>query len=271
MKKIRILSVILLLIAVALFGLYKVNEIRTRDSLPPVITLPSDSITASVSITEEELLEGVVAKDDISGDVTDTLVVEKISSFTEEHTRIITYAAIDDKHNVGRIQRTLVYTDYEAPTFTLNQPLRIPMGKSANLFSIIGAQSVLDGDLSNKVKYSVNSTIEVGKTGAYEIEFRVTDSSGNVEYLKTILEVYDGSAEKLKVALTDYLIYLPIGAKFEPNGYYINDDEGEAEGEEKRLTISGEVDTATPGVYYVTYTVESEMGKGVSKLVVVVR
>jgi hypothetical protein len=270
MKKIRIVSLILLLIAVILFGVYKVNEFRTRDNTPPVITCPTDTITASVSITEEELLEGVVARDDKSGNVTDTLVVEKISSFTEEHTRIITYAAIDDRHNVGRVQRTLVYTDYEAPRFTLKQPLRVPMGKSANLFSIVGATSVLDGYLSSKVKYSVNSTIEVGKTGAYEIEFRVTDSSGSVEYLKTILEVYDSSAEKLKVALTDYIIYLPVGAEFEPRDYYIS-DEDEDGAEEKHLTISEDVDTETPGVYYVTYTVEGEKSKGVSKLVVVVR
>ena len=268
MKKIRILSVILLIIAVVLFGLYTANEIKTRDNTPPVITLPTDTITASVNITEEELLEGVIAKDDKSGDVTDTLVIEKISSFTEEHTRIITYAAIDDRHNVGRIQRTLVYTDYEAPTFTLNQPLRIPMGKSANLFSIVGAQSVLDGDLSRSVKYSVNSTIEVGKTGAYEIEFRVTDSSGHVEYLKTILEVYDSSAEKLKVALTDYLIYLPTGAEFDAYDYYVSDEEAD---EDNLLSISGEVDTETPGIYYVTYTVEGPKSMGVSKLVVVVR
>jgi hypothetical protein len=268
MKKIRIASLILLIIAVVLFGAYKIKEFSTRDNTPPVITLPSDTITASVSITEEELLEGVVATDNKSGDVTDTLVIEKISSFTEEHTRIITYAALDDKHNVGRIQRTLVYTDYQAPTFTLKQPLRVPMGKSANLFNIIGATSVLDGDLSSKVKYSVNSTIEVGKTGAYEIEFRVTDSSGHVEYLKTVLEVYDSSSEKLKVKLTDYLIYLPIGAEFEPYDYYIHDEEAD---EDNLLTITGEVDTKTPGVYYVTYSVDGAKSKGVSKLVVVVR
>jgi len=265
MKQIKIASLVLLLISVIVFGTYKIYEYKTRDNQPPVITCPTDTITASVNITEGELLEGVVARDETSGNVTHTLVVEKISPFTEENTRIITYAAIDDNRNVGRVQRTLVYTDYQSPTFKLKQPLRIAMGRTANLFNIIEAYSVLDGDLSNKVKYSVGSSIDAGKTGTYEIEFRVADSAGKVEYLTTTLEVYDSTEERLKVTLTDYLIYLPVGAEFNPDDYYVPSDE------EESMTSHGEVDTSTPGVYYVTYTVENNTSKGTSKLVVIVR
>ena len=53
MKKIRIASLIVLIIAIVLFGAYKIKEFSTRDNTPPVITCPSDTITASVSITEE--------------------------------------------------------------------------------------------------------------------------------------------------------------------------------------------------------------------------
>ena len=265
MKHIKIASLILLFISVITFGAYKIHEYATNDKTPPVITAPTDTITASVGITEQEILEGVFARDTVSGNVTDTLVIEKISSFTDENTRIVTYAAIDEKGNVGRLQRTLVYTDYKEPTFTLRQPLRIPAGKSVNLFTIIGANSVLDGDLSNKVKYTLGATVDLGKTGNYEIEFRVTDSSGTVEYLTTNLEVYDSTTERIKVTLTDYLIYLPIGAEFDANDYY---KEASAEG---TLSIADDVDTSKAGVYQVKYTVEGEKGKGITKLLVIVK
>ena len=265
MKQIKIVSLILLLISVIAFGAYKIYEYKTTDNTPPVITAPTDTITASVNITEEELLADVSAQDDVSGNVTDALVIEKISSFTDENTRIITYAAIDEKGNVGRLQRTLIYTDYEAPTFTLNQPLRVAVGRTTNLFSIVGANSVLDGDLSNKVKYTMDSTADVRKAGTYEIEFRVTDSSGNTAYLTTNLEVYDATAERIQVTLTDYLIYLTVGAEFDPNNYY---KEASVEGE---LTVASDVDTSQPGVYYVKYTVEGSNSKGISKLIVIVK
>ena len=59
MKKIKFASVVLLLISVVIFGTYKIHEFRTRDTEPPKITAETDTITASVAITEEELLAGV--------------------------------------------------------------------------------------------------------------------------------------------------------------------------------------------------------------------
>ncbi|MBQ9150380.1 hypothetical protein IJX73_05560, partial [bacterium] len=59
--------------------------------------------------TEEDLLKGVSANDSRSGDVSDTLVIESLSDFTEEGKRIITYAAVDESMNVGRCERTIVY------------------------------------------------------------------------------------------------------------------------------------------------------------------
>lgn len=265
MKQIKTASIVLLVISILVFGVYKGYEYKTQDNTPPVIYCDSTELVVSVGVTEAELLEGVSAVDAICGDVTDTLVVEKISAFTEENTRIITYAAIDDKGNVGRMERTLIYTDYETPTFSLSQPLRVPMGKTINLLDAISATSVVDGDLSDRIKYSLESTINISSTGVYEIIFRVTDSCGHVEYLPLEVEVYDGMEEKVIVTLTDYLVYHPLNEEFDPMKYYEGAD---VEGD---LYVTTRVNVEKEGVYYVDYKLQSPSSQGQTRLVVVVK
>lgn len=265
MRKIKLASIILLLISVVIFGVYKIYEFRTRDTEPPKITAETDSITASVAITEEELLADVKAIDNKSGDVSDSLVVEEISAFLDTNTCEVTYAAIDEKGNVGRLIRTLVYTDYEEPKFTLADDLRIPRGGALEFSNIVGAESGLDGDMSDYVKYTMGEYVDTTETGKYAIEFRVTDSLGKTAYLPVEVEIYDVTVERITVKLTEYILYLEQGAEFKAEDYYVGSD---IDGE---LSIQNKVDTSTAGIYYVDYVVEGNNSTGTSRLIVVVR
>lgn len=265
MKKFKLTSIILLLISVVIFGGYKLYEFQTRDTQPPVLTAETDTITASVKITEEELLAGVTAKDNVSGDVTDSIVVEEMSTFVNSNTREITYAAIDEKGNVGRLTRTLIYTDYEEPVFTMTDDLRMPRGTKLDFSNAVGAYSVLDGNMSNYVKHSIGSYVETMTTATYRVEFRVTDSFGNTSYLPAEVEIYDVLAERINVKLTEYILYLDLGAEFQAQDYFVGSD---IDGE---LTIHNEVDTSKAGIYNVDYVVEGNNSMGKSRLIVVVR
>lgn len=265
MKKIKFASMMLLLVSVVIFGVYKVYEFQTRDTEPPKITAETDTITASVAITEEELLAGVTATDNESGDVSDSLVVESLSTFVDTNTREVIYAAIDKKGNVGRLTRTLIYTDYEQPQFTMTDDLRIARGWSLDFRNIVGAESVLDGNMNDYVKHTLADYVDTSVTGTYAIEFRVTDSFGNTAYLPVEVEVYDMSSERIDVKLTEYILYLAQGAEFHAEDYYVGSD---IEGE---LSIQNQVDTSQAGIYYVDYVVEGNNSKGKSRLIVVVR
>lgn len=265
MGKIKFASMVLLLISVAIFGGYKLYEFQTRDTEPPKITAETDTITASVAITEEELLAGVTAMDNKSGDVTDSLVVETLSTFVNTNTREVIYAAIDEKGNVGRLTRTLVYTDYEQPKFTMTDDLRIPRGWMLDFSDIVGAESGLDGNMSDYVKYTLGDYVDTTVTGTYAIEFRVTDSFGNTAYLPVEVEIYDMSSERIDVKLTEYILYLAKGAEFHAEDYYVGSD---IEGE---FSIQHQVDTSQAGIYYVDYVVEGNNSRGKSRLIVVVR
>ena len=55
---------------------------------------------------DAELLEGVTASDNVDGDVTDSLLIEKISG-TGEGSVIVTYVARDGANNVAKVSRVL--------------------------------------------------------------------------------------------------------------------------------------------------------------------
>lgn len=265
MKKLRIFSVILLLISTGAFVAFRTYSKHIQDNTPPVVTCDSEELRVSVTAAKEDLLAAVTARDSRSGDVTDSVVVESMSAFTEEGTRIITYAAVDDSMNVGRCERTLVYEDYAPPVFHMNKPLCFTVGQSIDILSCISAQSVLDGDLTSNIKYSLEKTINTMTAGEYPIEFRVMDSGGNTVYLKTQISISDKSNVGIEVKLKDYLIYLSVGEGFDPALYY---QEADREGE---LSIESNVNTAQAGIYYVDYVVSGTMSSGKSRLVVVVR
>ena len=263
MKK-NILAIILLVASFSIMIAYNQIVSASTDYIPPVLTTDSDTITASVTVTEEELIKGIKAYDTKSGDVSDTIVVEDISNFIDENTRVITYAAVDGSMNVGRLERTLVYTDYKEPAFRLTKPLGFIVGTRIDILANVTAESSLDGNLTEKVRYGLDSVIDNLATGEYPVEFRVTDSCGKTTYLNTTIEIYDASYSAIDVELTDYLVYLPLNAKFSPAKYFKGSS---IEGE---LSINSKVDTSTPGTYHVDYYVTGSNIHGKSRLIVVV-
>ena len=73
-----------------------------RDSIPPVITREEETIYEE-SMSDSELLQGVVAMDAVEGDVSHTLVVEKVTVNHNTGNAVITYGAMDQRtlRNLG--------------------------------------------------------------------------------------------------------------------------------------------------------------------------
>ncbi len=264
MKKIRYMSIVLFLISVAAFAVFRIYEWSERDGNPPVIRCPEEPLTVSVADGEDSLLSGVKAEDDRSGDVSDSLVVETISEFSDAGERTVTYAAIDDAGNVGRNVRKLHYTDYQKPRFILEKPLRFSEDEEVNIAGTVQAESMLDGDVSTRIKYSLESEATKGSPGTWPAEFRVTDSAGQTSELVLPVEIYDASTEGIDVSLNAYLVYLNVNGSIDLLSYYAGADR---EGE---LDIQGNVNTAQPGVYYADYIVRNGVQQGKSRMIVVV-
>lgn len=264
MRKIKVFSILLFLFSAAAFAGFRIYEGLAADKKAPVITAGSDTVQMSVTDSQDKLLEDVSAEDDRDGDVTNSLVIQSISPFIEGTKRTVNYAAVDDSGNVGYYNRTLEYTDYQAPVFSLSAPLRFPMGSTIQICEGVTASSTLDGDLTNGIKYTLDRAVSNTAAGTYQVEFRVTDSAGRTSYLTTEMEVYDRAAEQMEVSLSAYLIYLKVNDPFDAAAYYGGADQ------EGSLSIQSNVDTSRAGCYYADYYVSNGARTGKSRLVVVV-
>lgn len=265
-------------VCIAAFEGYRVLSRSAQDHTGPELSFDTQQIQVSVQDPESVLLQGVTARDDQDGDVTGTVVVEGVSNLADNHTAKVTYAAFDKAGNVTKAQREVVYTDYRSPTFRLSQPLVFQSGTSFNVFQYIHAEDLVDGSLDSRIKATlVSGSTAVTAEGIHRVEFRVTNSMGDTSTLTIPVEVYPSGMYHGTVTLRENLVYLQKGSAFEPMDYLEQYQVGETvytqfDGTEGvSVSLDGDqVDTSTPGVYSVSYTVTDGVNTGYTRLTVVV-
>lgn len=265
MRRLRLLLLVFFLVVFAVFMFSSIREYVTSDYVAPEITAGSEQMSLSVNDTDEALLEGMSAQDNLDGDVTDSLVVVSKSKFIARATRNVSYAAFDKSNNVGTYVRKLVYTDYHSPRFVLSEPLRFVAGNSSyDYLRHMRVTDCLDGNLSSQIKITMGDTETASESSSKQsIHFLVTNSAGDSSSLDLVATYEDfESYSKASPALTDYIIYITTGEKpnyrsylegiwtagntrkFSDLGFNPDDD----------ISIDdSKVNYKTPGVYTVTY------------------
>ena len=306
MKRLNILSLLVLLGAIALAAMTYINQVAILDTVKPEISMDSDTLTVSIHDAESTYLTGVTAKDNRDGDVTDSLVIESVSSFVEKNTRIISYAAFDKSDNIAKATRKLVYSDYSPIRISLSEPLRFATTTNYNLDILkeVKAQDCLEGDISEKVTMKADSDVSFDVAGNYAITLQVRNNIGDQEEYPVTVTFYDQAMENQspKFTLSRYLIYMSPGETIDPFSYLesvrvgnvdyeITDGTGtygidttEMEKEErdafakqtpainrKYIEITDGTDSSTPGTYEVTYRMQDTDGNvGSVRLIVIV-
>lgn len=271
-----------LLLSAVILAAYIVYSRSETDVTAPEIRIEEGALTLSVGDGEDVLLTGVTARDNVDGDVTDSLIVESVYGISEDGSVTVRYAAFDSAGNVAKAERTVVYGDYESPVITLDGPLVFEYGSAFDVFDYVGASDVFDGDITRRVKATMLSEgVTVSEEGTHEVQFRVTNSVGDSVQLVMPVEVYPDDAYNATLTLSDWLVYIPVGAEFDPSVYptvfktvygETSLTEGTVEGLE--LVVEGDVDVNTPGVYAVSYKALRDINGrgyvGYTKLIVVV-
>ena len=272
----------LMFVAFAILAGYIMLDRMSTDSEPPVIKVDSTQISLSVEDPESALLQGVTASDNVDGDVTDSLVIESVYGVTDGNRMMVSYAAFDSSGNVAKAEREVVYTDYHPPRFVLNGPFAFIHGRSFDVLAVIGAEDVFEGDISNRVKATMlSASRSITEEGIHEVQFRVTNSMGDNVQLVLPVEVYTLDNYDSQLELKDYLVYLPKGETFNRASYlykfkYLDMTVDMTRGIPSNMNVryDGTVDTSTPGVYTVGYTVSCMFNDrtytGYSKLIIVV-
>ncbi len=290
MKRLTVLSFLVLAGSAALFGVTATRRLAAMDTKGPQINMESETIELSINDQEQKLLEGVSAQDNRDGDVTDTLVVESISGFLEDKSRVITYAAFDNSNNVTKATRTMQYTDYTPIKISMTEPLRFPVSSKGNtdMLAHIGAWDCIQGDITEKLNVQTDDTLTYDVAGEYPITLTISNSLDDKESFPLTVTYYDPTTENAapQIQLTDYLIYTKKGTVLNPQEYldsikiggtsYVptmesgkyGTDTSEMDSDQRKtydaldptisydyITILDETDYNTPGTYEIKYVV----------------
>ncbi len=240
-------------------GYQRLNLLWT-DREPPVITITTPVVEASVKAENSALLQGMTAVDQKDGDVTAAMIVESVTLLDEKGRAEVQYAAFDRSGNVAKATREVRFTDYTRPKFTLNAPLLYVHGTSFDVLRDLGVQDVVDGSLQHRIKATAVDGEPITTQGTHTVQFQVTNSLGDTVKLSLPVEVYASGTYNAKLTLTNYLVYLPKGAAFDAAGYLKEFTVGKESialqgGSMNGFTakISGQPDMQTPGIYTVDY------------------
>ena len=207
MKRFRKIWKMFVLAMLILFVGYCVYQKIKEDASGPVISVEEKSIEVSIKDGDEKLLTGVTAFDKKDGDVTSSVIVEKISNFYGDNLRTVTYAAFDSDYRISKAEREISYTDYTSPRFELKGSLRFRAGENMNIDKIVSATDCLDGDLSNKIKIHMDTLINNRVTGFYHVVYEVINSAGDRVQLPIDVEIYEPYNNEVELNLDRYLIY----------------------------------------------------------------
>ena len=277
-KKAQILIIILFVAAAAVFVINRIHEKKTQDFKAPVITAESDTIEASVKVTDQELLEGMRAVDNLDGDVTATMVVASRSKFIRPNTVKVHYAAFDNNNNVGTYVRELVYTDYVSPRFSLSGPLCYLDSESRDASQILKrltATDCIDGHIAQQIMVTQGDVETVGDgVKGQPVSLMVSNRSGDTATLELMVRFEDYNVfNQQRPHLSQYIMYMEAGEQ--PPSFLLYAD---GVGYGNRVTSfihagfyrypdvqvdTSAVDYNNPGSYEVVYTLTKLTESGV--------
>ena len=283
MRNLRIALVIFFVVVAVLFAGTYIHERMNTDYNAPYITAETDTLRIPVSATEEDLLAGMTAYDNLDGDVTDTLVVVSKTKFISKGVLRVNYAAFDENRNVGTYSREVTYTDYISPHFHLTTPLRFAAGGSApDYMEQITAEDCLDGDITSQIKVTTGRSVAISDSVTQQqINLQVTNSVGDSAVLELLMSREDySSLNQPAPALRDYILYVKAGGRLSlqnnvmgvwAGGNVRSFAEAGFDPETDVSYDAGAVRYSVPGTYTVIYSLSRE-GEvfGTARLIVVV-
>ena len=167
MRKLQITLIALFLAVAIAFCAVFLHDRLTADHTAPRIVSDGVPLEVSVNATDAELCAGLTAADDRDGDLTDRIIVRRVSQLTGANSAQATYTVFDSASNFCTFTRPIYYTDYHKPRFSLSQPLVYGVGSTVTLLDRLKAEDVLDGDLTDKMRLTlVNLSVAPRETTA---------------------------------------------------------------------------------------------------------
>ena len=258
MRSLKVILIALFLIVAIAFSVLFCYDRMIIDHVAPQIFCDGERLDVSVSATDEELCKGLRATDDVDGDITDRIIVRRVSRLVGSNSAIIDYAVFDSASNYCTFRRSVYYTDYRQPRFTLSQPMIFNVNSTIAINDRVTATDVIDGDISPRIRIS-STSVTNSVEGEYPLGVQVTNSTGDTSVLKLTVCVRNYTSRHPVIHLSEYLTYVERDSTLtdaDLREFILNARESEsgASVNAKDILINGSVDTSRPGSYDVRYS-----------------
>lgn len=270
MRALRIALIVILVAVTALFGVTTISQSRSNTNEAPVIECSTDVLELSVGDDESVLMTGVTASDAQDGDLTANILISGISKFTniENAAANVTYMVFDRDGNMGSLTRTIRYTDYTSPRFSLTEPLSYKSSEAIVLLDRLHVLDCIDGDITDSIRVSSLSATTTEEV--FAITVQVTNSMGDSKDLALELFLQNDNTDRPIIKLNNHLVYLSKGSSFRPSDYVSYAETASGIVSKTLVNVESNVNTNEPGTYFVHYSYTEGTATGMSILTVVV-
>lgn len=213
----------------------------TGDRKGPEIAVPSGAdVTYEEGSDTALLLEGVTATDDRDGDVTDSVIIENIFPNDDRTGASVIYAAKDSHNNVTKVTRRVNY-------------------KAAGDAATPEENTETDGSDAAPAE---NAEAEGSDAAPAAEEAQQNDTEGVKNEANAKMEIEALPSKSPRMYLNTYETTVKAGSELDKISYIkeITDDADSQKTLFAEIQVDGEVDTATPGDYTLTYHVTDSNG-----------
>lgn len=258
MRSIKTIVIVLfLIIALAFSVMYSYDKVMV-DHVAPKIICDGAKLEVSVTGTDADLCRGLVATDDVDGDITDRIIVRRVSRLVGSNSAVAHYAVFDSASNFCTFTRNVYYTDYCQPKYALSEPMIFNVNSTVTLVDRLTAHDVIDGDITTRIRISA-ANISTSVEGEYPMTLQVTNSTGDTSALTLTVQIRNYTSRHPKVQLKKYLTYVEKGSELDMEQFrdmisVVRENEDGPIVNRNDVVISGMVDTSRLGSYDVKFT-----------------
>lgn len=245
------------------------KDVKPLDKEPPKIKVPDRCVPLG---THLDLRIGVTAIDNIDGDVTGQIQIDKGDlNLNKIGTYNVKYAVADKAGNIGSvIGKVVVYSN--KPTIE-GSDIVIKTGTDFKPMQGIRAYDIEDGDLTPKIKVDA-TTVDTSKSGVYKVKYSVTDSEKQTTEFVRRVNVVDNVPAKSPIPsllFTDKVVRgnnlnIAIKDKFNPLSYVKASDDEDGDLTKDVKVIDNNVSMDKVGTYTITYEVKDKKDNRAVKL-----
>ena len=258
MRSIKIIVIVTFLIVSLAFSVLFCYDRFVVDHVAPKITCDGATLEVSVTGTDADLCRGLIATDDVDGDITDRIIVRRVSRLVGSNSAVANYAVFDSASNFYTFTRNIYYTDYCQPEYALSQPMIFNVNSVVTLEDRLTAHDVIDGDITSRIRVSATN-ISNEAEGEYPMTLQVTNSTGDTSALTLTVQIRNYTSRHPKIELRKYLAYAELGEEvniedFRSLIYKAWENEGGKLINYNDVVISGKVDTSRAGSYDVKFS-----------------